>query len=509
MNQAKRAVMGQGSIPFPYKGWNARDPISDMHPAFATILDNIFPSTSKGKLRSGRTSWATGLSGQTETLMEYGGITADEFYAASDGNIYDVTLTGPVGAAVVSGKSNARWQHIVFGSAGDRFLYIVNGADAPLHYNGTVWAAPSITGGGVVPADMIHINEFKNRIFFIEKDSLNFWFFDMVSAVAGAVSKFPLEGFCDKGGHLIAMGTWSIDGGEGIDDLAVFITSKGQVVVYKGTDPGVAANWVLVGVFNIGEPIGRRCFVKYGGDLLVVSQDGLLPLSVYLILGRSKKQIAVSDNIRGAFSDATQLHADNFGWQPIVYPDANMLLVNIPIIEQVKTYQYVMNTTTGAWCRFLNLNASCLGLFGGDLYMGVTGEVTRLNDGQADEGANIEGDLQTAYNYLKLRGIEKHVKMIRPIIASNGVIGATLRINADFEDVLPTAEPTFGGGGGGVWDEAEWDVALWGGSEDISKDWQNAQAVGTALAIRMRIRSNAVAIAIHSFDLLFERGAPL
>lgn len=507
-NRRRRAVQSQGSIPFPYKGWNARDPISDMNPEFATILDNIFPATDKGELRKGNTSWATGLSGQVETLMEYGGLTGNEFYAASDGNIYDVTTTGVVGAAVVSGKTNAQWQHIVFGSAGLRYLYIVNGADAPLHYNGTVWANPAITGASFTPANMIHINEFKERIFFIEKDTLSFWYMDTVSAVAGTVKEFPLESFCDKGGSLVAMGTWSIDGGVGLDDLAVFITSKGQVIVYQGTDPGVAGNWALIGVFNIGEPIGRRCLIKFGGDLLVVSQDGLVPLSINLIQGRSNKRVAISDNIRTAFSNATQLYGDNFGWQPVVYPNGNMLLVNVPIIEKSLTYQYVMNTTTGAWCRFTELNASCLGIFSKDLYMGITSQVMKLNDSRADVGSNITGELQTAFNYLRRRGLQKHVKLIRPIIQSNGTVSATLKVNADFEDASPSAVPTFSGSSGPAWDSVQWDTSQWGG-EDISKDWQAAEAIGMALAVRMEVLSNAVKISIHSFDLLYEVGKPL
>jgi hypothetical protein len=46
---------------------------------------------------------------------------------------------------------------------------------------------------------------------------------------------------------------------EETDDYAAFITSEGQVAVYSGADPASSTTWSLVGVFDIGAPIGRRC----------------------------------------------------------------------------------------------------------------------------------------------------------------------------------------------------------------------------------------------------------
>jgi hypothetical protein len=82
-----------------------------------------------------------------------------------------------------------------------------------------------------------------------------------------------------KGGFLMAMATWTVDGGQGPDDLAAFITSKGQVILYKGTDPTNANAWAMVGVFDLPPPIGRRCFMRFGADVILITSQGALPLS--------------------------------------------------------------------------------------------------------------------------------------------------------------------------------------------------------------------------------------
>ena len=42
-----------------------------------------------------------------------------------------------------------------------------------------------------------------------------------------------------------AVAGWPQDGGQGIDDLTLFITSEGEVLVYAGSDPSNADDWSL------------------------------------------------------------------------------------------------------------------------------------------------------------------------------------------------------------------------------------------------------------------------
>ena len=56
--------------------------------------------------------------------------------------IYDVSSSGAVGAAAVSGLTNARHQHTMFATSGGQFLVICNGADGVRTYDGTVVGRP-------------------------------------------------------------------------------------------------------------------------------------------------------------------------------------------------------------------------------------------------------------------------------------------------------------------------------------------------------------------------------
>ena len=86
-----------------------------------------------------------------------------------------------------------------------------------------------------------------------------------------------------RGGRIEACYTWTIDAGAGADDHFAIITSNGEVAVYRGTDPSSASDWSLIGVFMLGHPLGRRCGTKMGGDLVINSTEGLLPLSKALL----------------------------------------------------------------------------------------------------------------------------------------------------------------------------------------------------------------------------------
>jgi hypothetical protein len=196
----------------------------------------------------------------------------------------------------------------------------------------------------------------------------------------------------------MAMGTWTIDAGYGVDDLAVFVTSNGEVIVYKGTDPSSAATWSLVGVWQLASPISRRCFLKYSGDLLLLTLDGVEPLSGALQSSRTNPRVALSDKIQSAISDATTLYGSTFGWQMIHYPKAGFLLVNVPV-SVGQQQQYVMNTITKAWANFTGWAANCWELLNDNLYFGGNTVVRKAWDTYADNMQPITGECKQAFSY--------------------------------------------------------------------------------------------------------------
>lgn len=506
----RRQVSKTASIPAPVGGWNARDPISNMPPSDAVVLDNFFPKATVVSLREGYTNHVTGITGTVETLVAYNGVSTQKLFAAAGNNIYDATAAGVVGAPVVTGQSSARWQHTNISTAGGQFLYLVNGADKPQLYNGTTWTAidgastPAITG--VTTTNLIHVNLWKNRIFFTEKSSLKVWYLP-TSSIGGAASSIDFTSLFTDGGYLMAMATWTIDAGYGMDDHAVFITSQGQVAVYRGTDPSSASTFALVGVYTIGSPVGRRCFAKYGSDLIIICQDGLMPLSKALMSSRVNTGISLTDKIQQAMSESVTISGNLFGWECQVYPKNNMVILNVPY-NSTTTYQYVMNSITGAWCRFLGWNTTSWEMFQEEMYFGGVGRVCHAFSGTSDNGLSISGDATQAFSYFGANTSQKRFLLARPILyADSPSVGVSLGVAIDFDLNAALNSPTFSSiGNVGIWDSSVWDGAIWGGDLSLRKDWLNIQGVGYAAALRMKTSSLASQLQWASTDFVLEYG---
>lgn len=465
-----------GSIPAPVRGWNARDSLADMHPQDAVAMVNWFPRTTMVEVRDGYSQHATGIVGQVETLMAYSGAATAQLWGIASGSIYNVTSSGAVGAASVVSLTNSRWQHINVSTAGGAFIEMCNGADGVYTYNGTSWTDQSSNITGVTAANLININLHKNRVWFIEKDTLRAWYLP-TSSITGAATAFDLRTFASRGGYLMAMGTWTIDAGYGIDDLAVFITNKGEVIVYRGTDPSSATTWALVGVYSIGAPIGRRCMAKYSGDLLIITYDGLVPLSSALQSSRTNPKVALTDKIQFQIGAAVNTYASNFGWQIQHFPKEEMLLLNVPVSNGDLQEQYVMNTLTGAWCDFQGWDANCWELFNDHIYFGSNTFVGKAWDTSADNGSAITSNALQAFNRFGYE-MEKQFTMMRPTFLTNGTPSIQGSINVDFDTSAPASSLSTAPLVGGVWDSGLFDTALWADTLSISRLWQGATGVG-------------------------------
>lgn len=524
------------SLPAPVGGWNARDALGEMAPTDAVELINYLPNTTTVKLRQGYTPHTLQLIGQVETLMAYSGSTTNKLFAATDaGRVYENTtpdelLTDENGAYLttedsdalivetansvlnLSGLSNGRWQYVNFTTSGGNYLNMVNGADYYRVFDGTNWHADgdgapyNITG--VDSRTLIGINVFKNRLWFVQTGTLKAWYLP-VNSIGGAAAALDMSSLCQRGGYLMAMGTWTIDAGYGVDDYAVWVTSNGEVLVWRMTDPTDPNSIFLIGVYWIGSPIGRRCMVKYKGDLLVICQEGLMPLSGALQSSRLNPKVALTDKIQKAISQAVADYGANFGWQVIPFPTQNMLILNVPVQEGLDQEQYVMNTITGAWGRLQGWDANCWELYQDDLYFGANTFIGHAFNSYSDVAENIEGSILQAFNYFDARGELKRFTMMRPVLYANGAPEIQGNVNVDFDTSPPTANLNTVPNSGGLWDAAVWDQSLWGADLPVINRWQSVTGVGYCGAPRFASSTNGFQIELVATDVVMERGAIL
>lgn len=508
--KSRRTMLHTASLAAPLKGWNVRDSIANMDALDAITMENFWPTAADVMLRRGYTRFSTGLPGQVETVMTYAGFTASSLWAISSGNLYNITAGGAVGAATLTGFVNSRWQHVNYATSANQFLLMVNGSDTGRQYDGTSWSDWTVTG--ISTANVIHLNVFKERLWLLEVNSLSVWYLP-VDSVTGTATEFSLEGYARRGGTLRAMYTWTIDAGEGADDYAVFITSEGEVLVFRGYDPTSSGTWALTGVWQLGQPLGRRCAVKYAGDLLVVLRDGVYPLSGALQSSQVNPRVAITDRIVQAMTDAGRDYGANFGWQPFFYPGADMVLLNVPRTVGSITDQYAMNTITGAWARFTGVVANCWEIYSEEPYFGSNTYVGRFWNGFSDRDAsgaiNINGLCKQAFHYFGSRGQKKRWTMARPILSSDGTPTVGLSLNTDYADNDSAATLSFSPTSYAVWDSSLWDTGLWGGGLSVLRNWQNLGGIGQCAALRMKIASQGLEVHWQATDLAYELGGVL
>jgi hypothetical protein len=397
------------------------------------------------------------------------------------------------------------------------FVITVTGASAFTYTSTGTSTATSVTGAyttigitGVNSNTFINVNLFKNRLYFTQKDTLACWYLD-VDAIGGAASPLYFGGIARNSGYLQAMGTWTLDAGQGADDYAVFVTSMGEVIVYNGTDPDNADTWQLKGVWQLGQTFSRRCFYKFAGDLLLLTQDGLVPLASALQSSRLDPRVNLTDKIYYAVSQAATLYYDLFGWQINYFASENMLILSIPTSTGME--QYVMHTITKSWGRFTGIQGYCWEVSGdADMHFGGDGYVGIFYESYSDNGANITATAQQAYSYFDSAGQLKRFMMVRPILQSTGgVPNVVCGLSVDFDTQSQLGQVQFNPTtlSDGVWDASRWDNANWSGGLITTKIWQGVTGLGFAGSINLNVASRNIELHWASTDYVMERGGVL
>jgi len=494
-----RAVGQQVQVPSPVGGLNARDAITSMPPQDALTLDNIFPEPTYAISRRGSVEWASGFVAPVETIMEWNSTPA-EYFAASGSEIFDITSAGPVGAAVVSGLTNARWQTTMFSNTGGTYLAMVNGADGVHTYDGSAWAVQVITGA---TNEFTQIATYKKRLWFCEMGTSTAWYLGL-DAISGAATAFELGGVWRLGGTLARIFAVNYDTlGAGLTEYLGFLSTTGEMAVYSGTDPSSSTTWALVGVFRVAGPAGTRTTVQVAGDINILTQDGVLSMLGVIQTDPNKAQnVALSSKITPLLREDWLTFGALQGWQIVNYAPAHAMLVNVP--TSATTFrQYVMNTLSGAWCQFLGWNAYCFGMLGQELFYGAENRVVKAWSGLDDEGAAIVTNLNTAFNTFKSPGLQKRFTMLRPLVTATSDPAALIQVSVDYE-LDPIGAPYVVTGGGALWDVALWDVDMWGGGLISLKDWATVGSIGRAGSVGYSTATIGVDFRINGFDLMLE-----
>lgn len=520
-----KSVVGQPvKFPAPTSGWVENQNIALGTEKTARVMENMFPTQQGVRLRGGALKVAT-IGARVVSMFTYQTAALSKIFATSDAAIYDISAFNPttVPSAAVGTLSSGYFSTAQMGTVGGEYLYAVNGTDLARLYDGASWVAvdgastPAITG--VTTSTLSYVWTHKNRFWFVQKNTKTAWYLP-VDSIGGAAADFSLDGVFQKGGSLLFGTTWSSDSGSGMDDRAVFVSTEGEVAVYQGDNPASAATWALVGVYSMAKPLGPKCHIRAGGDVLVGTAAGLVPLTAVTQKDASSIDVSsVSAPVEPSWRSNAVKYSPLRPWEVIKWPRENMMLVTLP--HDLKT-AFVANMQSGGWAKYIGWDMQCGTEFLDAVYFGdSSGSIFAAEQGGSDDGNPYLARLSYMPSDMGQSAGFKNVGALRATFISSSTIQPQLSVTPNYNVIFPTVPPVTdsAGGSGALWDVALWDVALWDDNDvngvvrpAYSTGWVSVGASGTAVAPQLQIMTGGAGrpdAELVSFEVLFEMGGAL
>jgi hypothetical protein len=504
-------------------------------------LDNIIPGEYGCRIRKGSKEFATnipgtqsgpgvGERGHVRTLLYYndnvsqnsGG--TDFFFAVSDEGIYDITAGGsgpwlPALAWPTIG-GNAGWCSFAnyTNDNGDHWLLLVcDEVNGYYVFDGTSWAQGSFSGPGPAPdpADVVHVCEWQGRFFFTERDTTKAWYTDP-GTILGDVTEIEFGNRFIKGGHLVMLGNWTVDDSAGLDDKLVALSSSGDLLVFSGLISD-ANEFRMEGRWYIGKvPEGRRAMSNWGGDMILLSSLGATKLTALMTgVTTINDEAYITKNVQRYLREFMDTRVDIYGWEMELDPSDNLAIITVPV--DTRPVQFVLNTTTNAWCMFrdldmLTLNKSNDGLFYGDRagrVMQYTGVLDNLPlSGGVNTGGPITFSLLTQYSTLGDPGTWKRMHFIRPNWLADAIPTFNVEARYDYDITEVLESPPYINIPLALWDSALWDESTWPSRASQYIRTVGARGMGRAVAVAMK-GEVAAETSFIGWDMMVDRGGLL
>lgn len=376
--------------------------------------------------------------------------------------------------------------------------------------------ASSIALTGLDPSLLSYVWSHQNRLWFVRKGTMKAYYLP-VKQIGGALVEFDLAPVFSEGGELLFGTVWSTDAGDVMDDKAVFVSSKGQVAIYSGTDPNSSSTWSLQGVYDLAPPIDKHAHYSYGGDVMLIQEDGILPLSEGITRGgQDAYRVAVTRLIETDWQRAIARRSSANPIAATLWDSRGMLVVSTPEKEGSLPVSYVCNTAYRTWCRYVGWDVQSSVIHNDKLYFcDKSGVVFQAEVGGDDDGTLYTGHYVPKYSDLgsaALKSLSQICFICRaPVKVTIGATGLK-----DYENkTLPIPTPTAENTSVSAWGAATWNSsAKWGagGEKFGQRIWKSVGATGFAISCGVSISSQSPAmpqIEIISTIFRYEPGSPL
>lgn len=497
-------------VPPPIGGINATSLMSGMPESDCLYAYNFFPSRYGMRSRPGYTKWCNAITagaGGIRTIIPFvseGG--GRKLFAATADGIFDITSgTGaPPKVYDFSNKSTdagwVSWTHFT-NLAGTQFILAADQANGYIVYDGgaNTWAVGALTG--VSPSAIVHVTSWKNRVWLTVRNSTLSYYVDAVGTIGGDVTPFDFGSKFKYGGHLVGIWNWTTDGGSGIDDYLVAISSQGDVAVYAGWDPTTATGegaFQLRGVWYLGEmPTGRRGVLEEGGDILILTVAGAASLSA-MVSGSSRGDAErtyyltrkINTLIRASWADRIGL----YGWELTSLPSYDAIMLVQPTLTGARPVQWMYSTETKGWFFTRDLPIQTIDTWGTRVFFGdaagqaweLTGLLDAVDPALPDSGLQVEYSLLSSYQGFGEAARIKRAHMLRPYFIGGAAPQYAIAARYDFQlaeyGIVQPAPPA----GSNAWDASTWDSGIWSGGVSSTMRPYGAAGIGRYVAVALR-----------------------
>lgn len=511
------------TMPPPSLGLDLVSPIDNMDPACALELINIFPGAGAPTVRLGYEQFADlstasgGVAGEIQFMKEMP--LADgtsQLIVGQATQLFAIDENGVItNISKVGGYSSGYWDYELFA---DR-IYLTNGIDTPQVYNGTGLAA-NITGSGVGLAltDLISVSSYRERLYFVEQQSMKMWYCTTVqetfTAGAPTFKSYDFQYIMRNGGSLCFVGTYTNIRNVTTEDLFFAISTEGEVVFYQGTSPDDATTpWALVAHFFIGKPLGRSAFVNVNNDVWILTEQGVVPLSALFQLDPEQAVNVVSQKINPLISAYAKTTPFSNLWTGFYWPIGRRVYFSVPTSGTGCKF-LVYSIDSKAWTQFsLNQDTDCqssdtfntLPFYGsstGIIWQGETGYADAKTSTYA--GGAISYALRSAFSFYGSRGNFKHFVDIRPLLQAKRGTQVALGLDTDFKRQSVITNSTTSGGVFTPWG-SPWG-SPWSADVEYIYDRYSAKGQGHCAAIRFGGALQNSPLQIIGFEIRYDLG---
>lgn len=526
------ATQKQVRLPAPLGGLNTAVSVLETPPTDALILDNFIIRPFGIEVRKGyKRQYNAAFPDAVKTVMPYMGRDPSQnklfcSTAAAFGPVYDVTTPGasPPGAASVTpanAPDNAgEWYYTMFNTTGGNFLCCVQQGSGYWTYDaagGWINRVPTFPDS-TTPQDISFIFAWKRRIWFLKRNSAQAYYLP-IDALTGATAMFDFGPVLQRGGYLHALASWTYDGGSGMDDALVIVSSQGDMLVYKGTDPASVTTFELKGRWYVGRmPSGRRNISQQGGDVYIITEYGIVSVSDFVsgkITAPSSQSTAAGKyNLSLAQYVSKYLTAEFWFLCPV--PSENILLVGAPFLNPyLNIYQcFVQSQPSGGWSTITGIEPLCGDMYNGNFIYGTRDGYLNVGfykflDGdtydEAGDGSEVTGRFLSGFFDYGSPTKNKRATRVRLLGLSDGVPAWAVKLKNEYDlSEFPSVTsplsslPSF-------WDVALWDLGAWLITSITFKKWVGVASFGKKLATQVAIRGSGYTL-VTDYEVTFTEG---